>query len=361
MTLTKTPFSFQRKLLFTFIVFSIFLLLLGLVGEIILRTFFKKEYGRPPRPVEHFFHAERDAKLGWKIRPNYALDWQMKDKAGVEYNLSIHYNKDGFKTFDDTTSSKPKVFFIGDSYTASSEVSNEKSFFNLIKDSLDIEVFALGVGGYGNLQEYFILDEWVDRIKPDLVVLEVCNNDFLDNSYELEKASAYNIGERRPYLDSLGNIFYARPINFWQIWQKEILVFKWLDVKWNALKGKISGEEWQPAEYYCSNLKMQYQPLVRSAEITEKIIVKMKARLPEGTSFLAFSADCFDPHMAIFRNIFAAQNIPFAEEPARLCVYSELDGKTPYAQDGYHWNERGHQLIAKGLVSELRRFFLNSK
>ena len=354
MNSTKTPFTFPKKLLFTFITFILFLLLTGVVGEIILRSFFKKEYGRPPRPVEHFFHAERDQKLGWKIRPNYALDWKIKDKAGVAYDLSIRYNKDGFKTFGDTNTVKPKVLFIGDSYTASSEVSNEKSFFNLLKDSIEIEVFAIGAGGYGTLQEFLLLDEWVDRIKPDLVVLEVCNNDLIDNSYELECMSAYNLGERRPYVDSLGNIFYARPISWWQVWQKEILVFKWLDVKWKALMAKVTNAEGKSADEKIRNLKMKYPPLVRSAKITEAIVVKMKNRLPLRTKMMAFTADNYDPHAAIFRNIFAAHNIPFSEEPSRLCIYAEMEGKTPYAQDGYHWNEWGHALVAKGLLPAVR-------
>ena len=119
-------------------------------------------------------------------------------------------------------------------------------------------------------------------------------------------------------------------------------------------------EDWHPAEHYISSLKMNYEPFVRSTKITESIIVKMKERLPKETKFLAFAADCFDPQVAVFRNIFAAQQIPFAEEPARHCIYAEQEGKNPYAQDGYHWNEHGHHVIAKELVPELRKM-LNVK
>ncbi len=283
-----------------------------------------------------------------------------KDKAGEEYGINVKYDENGFKEFGNIDSDKPKIFFIGDSYTASIEVSNEKSFFNLIKDSLDVEVFVLAAGGYGTLQEYLTMDRWIDTISPDLLVLEVCNNDFIDNTPEMERLAAYKVSERRPYLDSLGQIFYERPISQWEELQKKILFFKWLDVKWKVLTGKLKGKEWHPAEYYVSNLKMKYPPLVRSAKITEDIIVKIKNRLPENTKMLAFSADSFSPQIVIFRNIFSKYKIPFAEEPSRLCTFSKNKGTTPFAGDGYHWNEHGHFLIAKGLIPQIEKTLVKS-
>ena len=113
----------------------------------------------------------------------------------------------------------------------------------------------MAAGGYGTMQEYLAMEQWVDKINPDLLVLEVCNNDFIDNSPEMERLAVYKVSERRPYLNADGNVFYERPISQWEIWQKNILFFKWLDIKWNALMGKIKGEEWQPTEYYVSNKK----------------------------------------------------------------------------------------------------------
>ena len=106
---------------------------------------------------------------------------------------------------------------------------------------------------------------------------------------------------------------------------------------------------------------MEYAPLVRSANITDAIILKIKNRLPKNTKFMAFNADCFDPQVAIFRNVFLKHNIPFAEEPARLVLFSGQKGNCTFAADGYHWNELGHELIAKGLVPEIRGIVFENK
>ena len=124
----KPPLSTRKKIAFTLIVFSVFSLLIILIGEIIIRNFYKKEYGPPPRAMTDFFYSEKDDLLGWKIKPDFSLNTKTVDKAGVEYELKLNYNENGFKAFGNINSEKPKVFFIGDSYTASVEVSNEIFF-----------------------------------------------------------------------------------------------------------------------------------------------------------------------------------------------------------------------------------------
>jgi len=80
------------------------------------------------------------------------------------------------------------------------EVSDDKAYFSLLGESLDAEIFALGTGGYGTLQSYLMLRNWIDTIQPDAVILQFCTNDFINNHYELEKNSIYNNnGLKRPY------------------------------------------------------------------------------------------------------------------------------------------------------------------
>ena len=134
------------------------------------------------------------------MTPDYSFSGNMTDQGGQRYSVDLHYNENGFKAFGDTASLLPQVFFIGDSYTACIEVSNEKSFFNMVGDSLGVAIFAYGHAGFGTLQEYMVFDKWVDIIKPDLVVWEVCSNDFIDNHAPLEMVCGYKVGERRPYL-----------------------------------------------------------------------------------------------------------------------------------------------------------------
>jgi len=62
------------------------------------------------------------------------------------------------------------------------------------------------------LQELMILEQSMQEIRPDLVILQFCTNDFINNSVELETLSRINnCGLRRPYLNSQGDVFYALP------------------------------------------------------------------------------------------------------------------------------------------------------
>jgi hypothetical protein len=64
-------------------------------------------------------------------------------------------------------------------------------------------IFAYGGGGYGTLQEYMILDRYVDKINPDMVLWQFCANDLIINSHELESASFSNNNQmKRPYYEN---------------------------------------------------------------------------------------------------------------------------------------------------------------
>ena len=59
------------------------------------------------------------------MKPNYTFSGMMKDSENKPYTVQLHYNQDGFKAFGKVVTHKTKIFFIGDSYTSSIEVSNE--------------------------------------------------------------------------------------------------------------------------------------------------------------------------------------------------------------------------------------------
>jgi len=344
----KTPFTLVQKIKFTAIIFLFFAFLVSIGSELLLRKF-APQFGPPCRAMTDFFYSQEDELLGWKIQANFSQDFDYLDYAGEHYKVSIRYDENSFKAFGDINSSRPKILFIGDSYTASVEVSNEKSYFNLLKDSLNAEIFAIGAGGYGSLQEYLVLDQWVDIIQPDLVVLQVCNNDFVDNYPQLERLSGYKVGERRPYLDFHGEIFYERPVTFWEDTQKKSYLAKWLDTNWEGVKEKMGFEKEPLAELHITEQKLAYPPFSHSVKITSDIIQKIKERLPNDTQLLAFSSDAFEPQRETFKQIFAEHEIPFTDDPALYCRNMSWNGKNPFSKDGYHWNEYGHSLIAWGL------------
>ena len=341
----RKQLPFSRKVLFTLSAFFIFILLATAVGEICVRLVLGDNYDKPI--LSPFDTAQKDELLGWKMIPGYHFDGILSDQSGAAYDVSIQYDDNGFKTFGDTISAKPKILFIGDSYTASVEVSNEKSFFKLIGDSLGAEVFAIGHAGYGTLQEYLVFDQWLDRIRPDLVVWGVCSNDFIDNYAPLEIVSGYKVGERRPYLEADGSIGYHRPMTFWQGMKKHLYFYQWLEGRFYGIRKRHFGIERKRAEAYIAEQGTGYPLFGEAVERTALLVKKIKGRLPANTAFLAYSAGTFQPQLREFERIFTENKMTFTASAAQAV---KKETRPTKAADGYHWNERGHQLVADALT-----------
>jgi len=104
------------------------------------------------------------------------------------------------------------VLFIGDSYTHAVEVSRTKTYYEILATYLPFECFAYGAAGYGTLQEYLLLEKYMNIIDPDNIILQLCSNDIIDNYSAMEKISTYKVGKKRPYLNKYGDIIYETPL-----------------------------------------------------------------------------------------------------------------------------------------------------
>jgi hypothetical protein len=210
---------------------------------------------------------------------------------------------------------------------------------------------AYGHAGFGTLQEYLVLDQWVDRIRPDVVVWQVCSNDFIDNYAPLEIASGYKVGERRPYLADDGEIFYRRPLSLWQRLKEQLIFFKWAEERWDFVQQNLFNKEKRVGEYYISTEKRAYPLFDKSVKITENIFTNIKNRLPAGTKVLGFAADIFQPQRNELQRIFEENGFAFQPEPALNIEKAKVEEKQMVlAVDGWHWNERGHEIVAWSLL-----------
>lgn len=108
-----------------------------------------------------------------------------------------HFNKEGMNDVDHEERKPEGVYriaVIGDSYVEAMQFPLEQAFFRVMERKLQaqghkVEVLAFGVGGFGTLQEYYLLRDFAFRYEPDLVVLSFLTyNDIRNNSFELEKS-----------------------------------------------------------------------------------------------------------------------------------------------------------------------------
>jgi len=352
---TKKGRSFLKKLTYSIITLSLSLFLFIGIGELFCRWILDVQPAKEITPHAPFNTAQKDALLGWKMTPNYSFSGQLRDQNQQKYKVDLQYDERGFKAFGDVNSTLPKVFFVGDSYTSSVEVSNENTFYNIVKDSLDIEVFAYGHSGYSTLQELMILEKYLPEIQPDLIIWQSCSNDFIDNLAELEMVSGYQVGERRPYLNDAQKIEYKRPITTFHWLAEYSSFFHFIEQRWKVIRYEYLEGNHKIAEHFILNQGRDYPLYASAINRTDKILKKAKSIIPKETKVIGFFASVFEPQSSDFKDLFEQNGWQFTMKPAILVNKRNYHKETVYASDGYHWNNRGQELIAAELVKVIKK------
>lgn len=330
-------------------------LFIGLVfGEVIFRIFPQLHQKPPPYDT-----AELDQELGWRQKADYFFEGEQKSLNGVPYPVRLQFGRDGFRYLpEDSTGNRQKIFIIGDSFTQAIEVSNGKAWYDhLPKDNY--QVFVYGMAGYGTLQAYMILDQYIDQIQPDIVIFQSCSNDFLDNQFDLEKAAAYRVSQRRPYYQLDQSISYGLPLGFWE---SMIRYSKFLGFVWDKalrIKMKLGIQRQNTSEALIAEKGEAYVLYKKSKEITALLLQKIKDRTRKNLRLLFMHADRFEPQQQDFAQLCKKAQIDFIPFPHENMDSLRLQRET-YTLDGYHWNEHGHRLIGQNLQEYLLKPFPKS-
>ena len=153
---------------------------------------------------------ELDVTLGWRPVANLSLERDLPGFGRVRHSTT----RDGFRVYGDPATTKLKIFVLGDSFTEAATVSDGETYYERLRRARpDVEIFAIGAGGYGTLQEYLLLDRWVDAIRPDLILLQAHPNDVVNNSHALESRSTTDNNQMtRPYWED-GRVVSRFPEN----------------------------------------------------------------------------------------------------------------------------------------------------
>lgn len=144
----------------------------------------------------HFFNPQLPAFL----RPDPVVGTMHFSNYTVRQNNSCMrattiFNKEGMNDANHTIE-KPdgiyRIAVIGDSYVEAMQFPLQQSFFKQMEKRLqseghNVEVLSFGVGGFGTLQEYYLLRDYALKYNPDLVILSIFTyNDIRNNSFDLE-------------------------------------------------------------------------------------------------------------------------------------------------------------------------------
>jgi lysophospholipase L1-like esterase len=294
-----------------------------------------------------------DDELGWVPTADYAFSGELRDAGGNAYPVDISTDGKGFRIYGDPDEQeRKKVMFLGDSFTQAMHVSDGKTYYGLLGNELDIEVFAYGVEGYGTLQAYMVLDKFVDEIEPDVVIIQFCPNDIINNHPELERRSTLNrMGLRRPYLVD-GEVVYETAASL--PWIRNFAAgysrFLYTIIKRIDL---LNVNPETSIERVIREEGMENALFRQSFETAGQVLKKIRRRVPDSTEVYAFSSDWGRPYHPEFKRIAAEAGIPFIDGNGRALSIAEKRGTITRAADTAHWNNEGHRIVA----NVLRRYF----
>ena len=294
-----------------------------------------------------------DETLGWKTAAFFHLERTAKDYAGRSYLVNYRSGTFGFREFGDPASEKLKIFVVGDSFTNADNVSNDEAYYAVLRNRLSsdmpIELFVYGANGYGTLQELMIIKQYVQIIRPDVLVLQLCDNDFINNSYELERPDYSNSNSmRRPYLMPGGDVIYKIPQSSIRIVLNDAA--RYSRFLWWILT-RLDGRLAQNKE------TMGFAEFQQSVRITNELLAKIRRELPDATIAYGVAVTPVlgktEPYRTIWSQLMASNGFRFVGDIATAVEQAEAAGLVVRAEDGGHWSPRGHEIAGDVLAARL--------
>jgi lysophospholipase L1-like esterase len=170
-------YSFLKKVKLYFISYSILLLLLFFIGEVVVRAFYPqvKNYNMEMwRYSKDIKQPLNDTILPFHHHPN---------KSGDYYGVNISTNSLGFRNKEiDSKKTKKRILFIGDSFTLGWGVDSDSTYSNVLENKLtengyEYDVINSGIGNYNTQMELELFKRKGIKVAPDVVVLMYFIND----------------------------------------------------------------------------------------------------------------------------------------------------------------------------------------
>lgn len=300
-----------------------------------------------------------DSEIGWVPKSNLNYSRLRSDITGGTYTVTITTNNHGFRAWGDINAKKVKILFIGDSFTGDDHMSDEDSYYGQVKKIINAEIFAFGGGGYGTLQELMILRKYVVTINPDYFVLQFCTNDYVNNSFYLERSSIVrNQKNFRPYLDGNTIIYRLTPNHWYKLLCKSSAAFRFLDQRLQRVQYNLYDDYHSLSD--TSQEKMNKER-IKAENITERLLVMMANSVPQKTKLLTFSIGPKDD-ATTEKWVRIAKKAGFIPLPmvSKAVENAEKEGVVVRSADGGHWSPQGHRIAGKELAKQINRLMAGS-
>jgi GDSL-like Lipase/Acylhydrolase family len=290
--------------------------------ELILRVLdlrFLRDGARPG----YAFVYRYDPDLGWAPVPNASAEF-----TGSR-TVSVHNNSIGLRDIEHDRGGKPRILFIGDSFTWGFDVETKDRFTEILRTKMpQADIVNAGVPGYGTDQEYLLLEKLWDAVKPDVVVLMFCSdNDRFDNTSNMRYDGYY-----KPYLAQTqdGNWeFRGRPV------PKSRRVY--------------FADNWLVRNLWLARVAVSVSvqasiPRITVPDPTEHLITMMRdyVQTRGGKFLVGLQQRTHDPQIDTFLE---SQKIP----------NTSFDDAESFDDFGYHWTPNGQAYVADALLALFAR------
>ena len=295
-----------------------------------------------------------DEELGWILNDNVTIKINALTKKNQKYEINFSTSKvKGFREYDDRQEYKKNILVLGDSYTAGPFASNDQMYYSYIKEELEKEGFffnwfVAGGGGYGTLQQYLLLKKYFNKINPDIIIHQFCENDFENNSQQIEKNSIlYNQYYFRPYL--LNNkIVYDNSYKgkIYKFFYQKSYLFKRIDKILTNYKYKNNNGYFDKKIYEKNSEK--------SKEITSNIFKLIKDLV--GKKVIYTSINCSAKDKKKFNawiDILNQHKIINLSKSNLIIEDIAKKGEDIFFSDGAHLNENGNKIFGSYAGTEL--------
>ena len=186
-------------------------LVIFVLGEVSCRLIWGlRLYDTSERALNYNYHS----RYGW-----FPEKGAKQIYRGGTKQIKINNNSYGFRDAEPDLSKTNRIVALGDSFVWGYDVDYGERFTEIVAAQLPSwDVVNLGVGGYGTDQEYLILEDYFDILKPKIVILVfTVDNDFIDNSTNYVYEGYYKpyFVERQGNLVLNGASPVTRPYNYY--------------------------------------------------------------------------------------------------------------------------------------------------
>ncbi len=361
----------MKRVVGNILVLVIAVIVFLLLFEVFLRVFI-------PQTMNVYTY---DEDYVFAFRPHSSINYK-----SVDFEQPVTFNSQGFRDNEYDYSSKPentyRVLMLGDSFTAGLEVELEDTFVKIVEKELQkenpkIEVLNAGTDGWSTEQELLFLEKRGLKYDPDMVVLAYfVGNDQIDNvqrplfTYEDKKLAVDT--NRPPSLSYPRAIYYFLSSNFH--------TFNLVRYKYGAMRAAF-GEP--PTFDYTSALTPYITPestddVKYSWDKTFALLDRMHNVLSENNiEFVIIIIPDWIQELPELREKYEIDDAVELNKPQQeikayalennievidlLPLLQEHSEEQLHFPQDFHWNEKGHALVAQEIAPRIINFINETK